>query len=112
MNRLPKLLTGWLRSLALLALLAAICPLAPVGLGALMAGEVDSEQMPGESEELPDGTTLSLSENSVEFQQRRARRGGNSQTADPLAAHTSRRPANQELRSNSECDCFSLPLRC
>jgi hypothetical protein len=100
-----------LRVVAFLAAVVAVFPLAPAGLGLTAASEVDSEQMPGESEESPGDTTLSLSERGVELQ-RRFRRGTICRPADSAVNQVRRLPINSKNRSSSECDCFSLPLRC
>src|SRR5689334_23057173 len=109
MSRLRKRPTDCLSILALLAAVVVAFPLAPAGFGLLAANEVDAEQMPGESEELPDGTALSPSENRVEHRQRRIRCGTAAQNADASAVQ---RLADHVLQSTCEHECFSLPLRC
>jgi hypothetical protein len=108
-----KRIAAGIRTVALVAAVLAISPVAPTGLGLLSAAEADSEQAPGESESVPSEAALSLSENGLDLQQRRHRRGVHAQPAGLATAESHhRRSIDQAPHSNSECECFSLPLRC
>jgi hypothetical protein len=108
-----KRLAAGIRTVALVAAVLAISPVAPTGLGLLSANEVDSEEVPGESETVPGEAALSLSENGLDLQLRRHRRGTLSQPAGLATAKNSHcRLIDHAPHSNSECECFSLPLRC